>query len=196
MIVPLTVTAESARTVALSGSELRVTTGACVSRITVRVESVRFPAASTARNASVFGPSVVNGTLAVKLVCPAVPGVTEAGWPFTVMVTAVCSTTMPTASTVLCRVMKPGTGAVMVSCGARESVAMPQRVNREPGVPFISTWSVFVARNVTGLRKPATCWFKSETPMISVPFRMTRELELRREPSSSPFRMFALLRAS
>ena len=136
VIVPVTVNTESARTVAPSGREVSVTTGGWVSRITVRLESVRLPAASTATNASVFGPSAASGTLTVKPVWPAVPGVTDASSPFTLIFTAVCSITVPTASTALCRVMKPGTGAVMVSRGASESVARPHTVNREPGAPW------------------------------------------------------------
>ena len=139
VIVPVTVSDESARTVALSGIALSVTTGACVSRMTVRDESVRFPAASTALNTSWFFPSAASGTRAVKLVCPAVPGVTAASCPFTLIVTAVCSTTTPTASICICRVMSDGTGAVIVSRGASESVAMPHTVSREPGAPFITT---------------------------------------------------------
>ena len=139
VIEPVMVSTESRRNTAESGSASSVTTGAWVSRMTVRTESVAFPAASTAWIVTVFAPSVASGTLAVKLVLSAVPAATVAAWPFTVIVTVVWSFTTPTASTSVLFVMSPFAGAVTVMVGGAASVAAAHSVSREPGVPWSCT---------------------------------------------------------
>src|SRR6266568_4672464 len=109
--VPETVTGVW-RVMSPSVGAVTASTGGWVSRVTVRVSVVAFPAASVATVISVFDPSV-RATDPLKW--PSGP--TASGVPFTVTVTAVASVSDPDTDTVGWFVMSPLAGALTASTG-------------------------------------------------------------------------------
>ena len=164
---------------ALLAGLVTVRTGCCVSRITVRTESVECPAASVATMCSAFWPSVASRALRLN----AFP-VMLAAWPFTATLVAVWSCTLPATVTSVSRVIRPGDGLVIVIAGCVVSVAA-NRTSRKPLLlpcARANTWKVFWAWSATGtatlptwLSKVATvCPFTTIDPsaMRLVPFAL------------------------
>src|SRR5438105_2381009 len=107
---------------ALLAGLVTVRTGCCVSRITVRTESVECPAASVATMCRVFWPSAASRALRLN----AFP-VMLATWPFTATLVAVWSCTLPATVTSVSRVIRPGDGLVIVIAGDRHRHERPRR---------------------------------------------------------------------
>src|SRR6266705_2749142 len=116
--VPDTVTGVC-RVISPSGGAVTTSTGGWVSRVTVRVSVVAFPAASVATVVSVFDPSV---SATEPLNCPSAP--TGNGAPFVATVTAVASVTDPDTVVDVWFVMRPFAGAVTANTGGCVSSMM------------------------------------------------------------------------